>query len=155
MKRFLAATFGVLVLACCWIVPQVARAVETPASDSAEVAALKRMGQEMGDAMIALDVATLDRMFADDWVSVGSSGKTVTKETMLQGFKSGSDKLESFELGPMDVVVLGNLAAVRGSVTERRHRDGKDASGDFLYMDQLEKRAGKWVVIRSTGMRMK
>ena len=147
--------FGVLVLACSCIVPQVARAVETPPSDSAEVAALKRMGQEMGDAMIALDVATLDGMFADDWVSVGSSGKTVTKQTMLQGFKSGSDKLESFELGPMDVVVLGNLATVRGSVSEKRHHGGKDVSGEFLYMDQLEKRAGKWVVVRSTGMPLK
>src|SRR5262245_3072489 len=98
--------FGVLVLACSCIVPQVARAADAPADESAEVAALKRMGQEMGDAMIALDIGTLDRMFADDWVSIGSSGKTVTKETMLQGFKSGSDRLESFELGPMDVVVL-------------------------------------------------
>jgi Domain of unknown function (DUF4440) len=74
---------------------------------------------------------------------------------MLQAFKSGTDTLESFVLGPMDVQVLGNVAAVRGSVTEKRHRDGKDVSGEFLYMDLLEKRAGTWVVIRSAGMRVK
>jgi hypothetical protein len=58
-------------------------------------------------------------------------------------------------LGPMDVLVLGNVAAVHGSVTEKRHRDGKDVSGEFLYMDLLVKRAGTWVVIRSTGLRVK
>ena len=147
--------FGVLVLAGSCLVPQVARAAEAPAAESGEVETLKRLGQQMGDAMVARDIATLDRIFADDWVSVGSSGKVVTKETVLQAFKSGRDTLESFVLGPMDVLVLGNMAAVRGSVTETRRRDGKDVSGELLYMDLLEKRAGTWVVIRSTGVRLK
>jgi hypothetical protein len=55
----------------------------------------------------------------------------------------------------MDVLVLGNIASVRGTVTEKRHHGDKDASGEFVYMDLLEKRAGRWVVIRSSGMRMK
>lgn len=147
--------FGMLVLAWSCIVPQVVRAAEAPAQDSGEVETLKRLGQQMGDAMIARDIDALDRIFADDWASVGASGKVVTKESVLQAFKSGTDTLESFVLGPMDVLVLGNIAAVKGSVTEKRHRDGKDASGEFLYMDLLEKRAGTWVVIRSAGVRVK
>jgi ketosteroid isomerase-like protein len=147
--------FGVLVLACSCIVPRVARAAEAPAEDSGEVATLKRLGQQMGDAMVARDIGALDRIFADDWTAVGASGKAVTKESVLQAFKYGTDTLESFVLGPMDVLVLGNVAAVYGSVTEKRHRDGKDVSGEFLYMDLLEKRAGTWVVIRSSGRRVK
>jgi len=151
MRTFL----GVLVLAWSCIVPQMARAAEAPAQDSGEVETLKRLGQQMGDAMVARDIAALDRMFADDWVSVGASGKVVTKESVLQGFKSGGDTLDSFVLGPMDVLVLGNIASVKGTVTEKRHHGDKDASGEFVYMDLLEKRAGRWVVIRSSGMRMK
>ena len=147
--------FGMLVLAWSCIVPQVVRAAEAPAQDSGEVETLKRIGQQMGDAMIARDIDALDRMFADDWAPGGASGKKVTKESILQAFRSGTDTLESFVLGPMDVLVLGNIAAVRGSVTEKRHRDGKDVSGEFLYMDLLEKRAGTWVVIRSAGVRLK
>jgi len=146
---------GVLVLAWSCIVPQMARAAEAPAQDSGEVETLKRLGQQMGDAMVARDIAALDRIFADDWVSVGASGKVVTKESVLQGFKSGGDTLDSFVLGPMDVLVLGNIASVKGTVTEKRHHGDKDASGEFVYMDLLEKRAGRWVVIRSSGMRMK
>ena len=151
MKTF----FGVLVLAWSCLVPQRVRATEAPVQDSGEVATLKLLGQQMGDAMIARDIAALDRIFADDWKSLGSSGKVVTKASVLQAFESGTDTLESFELGPMDVLVLGNVAAVKGTVTERRHRDGKDVSGELLYMDLLEKRSGTWVVVRSTGMRLK
>jgi hypothetical protein len=38
-----------------------------------------------------------------------------------------------------------------GSVTEKRIREGKDVSGQAVYMDLLKKRAGKWVVLRSAG----
>jgi hypothetical protein len=51
--------------------------------------------------------------------------------------------------------VFGNVAVVHGSTTEKRIRDGKDASGEFVWMDLLEKRAGKWVVVRSAGSRVK
>ena len=74
---------------------------------------------------------------------------------MLSDFESFHDKLESFEVGPMDVQVFGDVAVVHGSVTEKRVRDGKDTSGDFVWMDLLEKRAGKWVVVRSAGARFK
>ena len=46
-------------------------------------------------------------------------------------------------------------SVVHGSVTETRIRDGKDTSGEFVWMDLLEKRAGKWVVLRSAGARVK
>jgi hypothetical protein len=51
----------------------------------------------------------------------------------------------------MAVQVFGNAAVVHGSVTEKRIRDGKDTSREFVWMNLLEKRAGKWVVVRSAG----
>ena len=151
MRTFL----GVLVLAWSCIVPQMARAAEAPPQDRGEVEALKRLGQQMGDAMVARDIATLNQIFADDWVSVGASGKIATKQNLLSDFESFHDTLDSFVLGPMDVLVLGNIASVKGTVTEKRHHGDKDASGEFVYMDLLEKRDGRWVVIRSSGMRVK
>jgi hypothetical protein len=44
---------------------------------------------------------------------------------------------------------------VHGSVTEKRIRDGKDTSGQVVWMDLLEKREGKWVVVRSAGAKVK
>jgi len=144
-----------LLLACACLPPVSANASGVVPSNAAnDVAAIKQISVDMGDAMIAGDIAKLDQIFADDWVTVGS-GKIVTKESVLSGFKSGGDKLEAYELGPIDVQVFGNVAVAHGGVSEKRRRDGKDTSGEFVWMDLLEKREGKWVVVKSAGDRVK
>ena len=124
------------------------------ATDTSAVDTIKQLEQEMGDAMIAGDVDKLNQIYADDFATVGSSGKVITKETLLTDFKSFHDKLEWFENGPMDVQVYGNVAVAHASVKEKRSRDGKDTSGQFVWMDLLEKRDGKWVVVRSAGAKL-
>src|SRR5260221_719636 len=94
-----------------------------PSNDRNAVETVKQIAQDMGDAMVAVNIERLNEIFADDWVSANSSGKILTKESLLQRFKSGSDKLRSFELGPMDVQVFGNVAIAQGSVFESRTRD--------------------------------
>ena len=126
-----------------------------PSEDPAVVNALKQLEQDMGDAMVRFDIDKLAQIYADDFAAIESSGKMVTKKDLLHDFAAFHDKLESFEIGPMDVQVFGNVAMVHGSVTEKRSRDGKDTSGEFVWMDLLEKRAGKWVVVRSAGTRVK
>jgi uncharacterized protein (TIGR02246 family) len=126
-----------------------------PAGDQADIEAVRQLGRDMGDAMVAVDIDKLNQIYADDWATVGASGQIITKESVLNNFKSGKDKLVSYELGPIDVQVLGDVAVAHGRVTEKRIRDGKEASGEALYMDLLRKRAGKWVVVRSAGVMVK
>jgi len=130
-------------------------AAPQPSTDPSVVNALKQLEQDMGDAMVRGDIDKLNQIYADDFATVGSSGKVITKKDLLSDFGSFHDKLESFENGPMDVQVFGNVAVVHGSVTEKRTRDGKDVSGEFVWMDLLENRGGKWVVVRSAGTRLK
>jgi ketosteroid isomerase-like protein len=118
------------------------------------VNALKQLEQDMGDAMVRVDIDRLNQIYADDFATIGSSGKVITKKDLLQDFESFHDKLVSFENGPMDVQVFGDVAVVHGSVTEKRIRDGKDTSGQFVWMDLLKKRDGKWVVVRSAGAKV-
>jgi ketosteroid isomerase-like protein len=127
-----------------------------PSNDPAVIAAVTKVERDMGDAMVTVDIDKLNQIFADDWATIGmTSGKIITKQKVLQTFKSGNDKLVSYELGPIDVQVFGDVAAAHGGVTEKRIRDGKDDSGEVLYMDLLEKRAGKWVVVRSESAMVK
>jgi ketosteroid isomerase-like protein len=125
------------------------------ASDTSAVDTIKQLEQDMGNAMVAGDIDKLNQIYADDWATVGSSGKIITKQTLLSDFKSFHDKLEWFENGPMDVRVYGNVAVASASVKEKRTRDGRDTSGEFVWMDLLENRAGKWVVVRTAGARLK
>jgi len=127
-----------------------------PSNDPAVIAAVTKIERDMGDAMVAVDIDKLNQIFADNWATIGvTSGKIITKEKVLQNFKSGNDKLVSYELGPIDVQVFDDVAVAHGGVTEKRIRDGKDDSGEGVWMDLLEKRAGKWVVVRSASANVK
>jgi ketosteroid isomerase-like protein len=125
-----------------------------PSTDQSEIAAVKQVAQDMGDAMVAVNLEKLTEIFADDWVSVGASGRVLTRDIMLQRFKSGSDRLRSFELGPTDVQVFGNVAISQGSVIESRTRDGREIGGTYVWMDVLKKRNGNWVVVHSSGAKV-
>jgi ketosteroid isomerase-like protein len=148
MKKLIAS----VLFACVWVGPVLGQA---PSKDPAAVDTIKELEQDMGNAMVAGDIDKLSRIYADDWATVGSAGKVISKETLLSDFKSFHDKLEWFENGPIDVQVYGNVAVASASVKEKRTRNGKDTSGEFIWMDLLEKRAGKWVVVRSAGARVK
>jgi hypothetical protein len=153
MKKSIASVWIASVLVCAGsAVPAASREAPSAEAVAADVAAIRQLGKNMGDAMVAGDTEKLDQIFADDWNSVGSSGKVITKQEFLRNHISGDDRLESFELGPIDVQVLGHSAVAEGSVIETR---GKDANVQMIYADLLEKRDGKWVVVRSMGGRVK
>ena len=147
-----------VLLVCACLAPASANSSEAATSkDANDIAVIKQVEKDIGDAMVAVDIDKLSQIFADDWVTTVPAGKmaTVTKESILRDFKSGNDKLEAFELGPIDVQVFGNIAIAHGSSTEKRTRNGHDASGQFVWMDILEKRAGNWVVVKGAGARVK
>ena len=147
-----------VLLACACVAPASANSSEAAASkDANDIAVIKQVEKDIGDAMVAVDIDKLGRIFADDWAMTVPAGKTATvsKETLLRDFESGNDKLAAFELGPIDVQVFGNVAIAHGSSTEKRTRNGHDASGQFVWMDILEKRAGNWVVVKGAGGRVK
>jgi len=150
MQKFVGAVLFTSL--CAGLV--LAQPLEAPSNDPAAVDAVKQVGQDMGDAMVAGDIDKLNQIFADDWATVDSSGKIFTKESLLSDLKCGKHKLEWFENGPVDVQVFGDVAVDQGSVKEKRIQNGKDTSGQFLWMDLLKKRAGKWAVVRSAGARV-
>lgn len=132
-----------------------AQAPKPPAKGSSVSEAVKQLEHDWTDAMKAGDADKLSEILADDWTGLGSDGKKSTKQSYLADVKSGASKLESFEFGPMDVKVLGNVAVVQGSDTEKSTTKGKDSSGKWVWMDVFVKRADKWVAVRSQSAMVK
>src|SRR3569832_200477 len=91
-----APCLHMLVACACITATAVASAEVAPSNDANDVAVIRQLSRDMGDAMVAVDVDKLEQMFADNWVTLGSGGKIVTKEGMLRDFKSGADKLETY-----------------------------------------------------------
>jgi hypothetical protein len=137
-------TFGVLLLACACLSPVYGQAAK---ADAAE--AVKQLERDWLAASKAGDAAKLGQIVADDWEGLGFDGVKATKSEMLANLKSGAAKLESYEVGPMDVKVFGNVAVVQGSDKEKSSFKGKDTSGKWVWMDVFVQRDGKWQAVRS------
>ncbi len=99
--------------------------------------------------------ARLGLIIAGDWAGLGYDGARTTKEEFLNNIKSGASKLVSFELGPLDVRVIGTAAVVQGSDTGKSSFQGKDTSGKWVWMDMFELRNGKWQAVRSQAAMVK
>lgn len=134
-----------LISACCGL----GYGQATKSTASADADALKQLERGWSEAQKSVDIDKLNQIIADDWAGIGSDGSRETKRQLLADVKSGANKLESFEIGPMDVKMLGNIAVVQGSDTEKSSNKGKDTSGKWAWTDVFVKRGGKWQAVRS------
>jgi uncharacterized protein (TIGR02246 family) len=143
---------GAILLFSACVAPAFAQ-TPAPAAKAPSVSqTVKQLEHDWVDAMKAGDADKLGEILADDWVALGYGsipGGKQTKQAYVADVKSGASKLESFEFGPMDVKVLGNVAVVQGTDTEKSATAGKDSSGKYAWMDVFVKRGDKWVAVRS------
>ena|SRR5215469_10361239 len=145
MKRFFGALLtigiGALTLADTRLATGGERTVET----------LTQLERDWTDAEKAGDSEKIGRIVADDWTGVDNDGRKHTKEQLIALIKSG--KAVSVELGPMDVIVLGDAAVVQGSDIEVRTTNGQHTSVKIIWMDVFANRDGKWLCVRSQSAR--
>ena len=146
----IAAAF---LLACACLGPVYGQ--DKPAVPATTSDAVKQLEHDWSDAEKAADVDKLSAILADDWVGLGPDGSRETKKEFLDNVKSGAMKLESFEFGPMHVKVIGTVAIVQGSDTEKSSLKGKDTSGKSVWMDVFAKHDGKWQAVRSQNATVK
>jgi ketosteroid isomerase-like protein len=148
MKKLAVA--ALFVFGCTAVVS--ARPQAAPAAAPAKMsvsATVKQIEQDWADAGKAGDAAKLGTILADDWVAIEPDGKMVKKAEALADLKAGKSKLDSLEFGPMDVKVIGKVAIVQGTDTEKSMMGGKDTSGKYAWMDVFENIDGKWQAVRS------
>lgn len=150
-------TLSAVVVLCALSVPGFAQDKQDKKAEAADIAAA--VTQLENDWIEAEKIGNADKLgaiLADDWRAISFDGKITTKKQALADLKSGAEKLESYEMGPMDVKVLGGrIAVVQGSDTEKSSTKGKDTSGKYMWMDVFVERNGKWVAVRSQSALMK
>jgi ketosteroid isomerase-like protein len=145
--------FGVFLLVGASFGPVYGQTTKPAASGTAE--AVKQLERDWTEAQKARDIDKLSQILADDWSGLTFDGAKSTKKEFLNDVKSGASKLESFEFGPMDVKVIGTVAVVQGSDTEKSSAKGKDTSGKWVWMDVFVNRDGKWQAVRSQSAMVK
>jgi len=153
MKRILAVAVLVAVATSLALGQMADKKEKTKGGKASVEQALMQMERDWTEAGLKKDVATLDKILADDWVGEGFTGAT-TKAQALADLKSGDSKQDSVTLGEMKVRVFGNTAVVTGTDDEKSSYKGKDTSGHWIWTDVFVKRQGRWQAVASQSTQM-
>ena len=113
--------------------------------------AADREAFEDGDrALIAADIAELSRIFADDYLQYDESGKSFTKQEVIDNLKSGAIRYISMISTDRHIRLLSDDAAiVHGSEEDEVEQGGRCFPVRYIYMDVVVKRNGMWQIVGS------
>jgi hypothetical protein len=75
-----------------------AQTPKAPSEDGSAADTLKQLVQEFGNAIKDVDTDKINQIVADDWASLGSSGRTLTREGFLSDLKSATIGSSRFKL---------------------------------------------------------
>lgn len=93
---------------------------------------VRQMIQKYRSALLQRDIPMLEKIWADDYVFVNSSGEVLTKAQRLSNLKSGATSLDSInEEENITVRVYQNSAVVTSRVTLKGQYSGKQISGQY------------------------
>jgi hypothetical protein len=108
---------------------------------------LAKAVKDYDEAQVHGDKAELQRLVADDYTLVNSSGRIQNKAELIADYTAPGYKIEPFEI--MDPVEKAwSDGAVMGGVVDLRGTDGgKPFAVKLRFADIWAKRNGKWQVI--------
>ena len=105
---------------------------------------IKALTEQLNQAGLKGDVATFDKLLADDYIAISIFGGTATKADVLESFKSGKLKYDALEFSDMKVRVYGDTALVNSTANVKGHFGDTDISGQWRVVRVLVKRKGQW-----------
>ncbi|HKY30791.1 MAG TPA: nuclear transport factor 2 family protein [Pyrinomonadaceae bacterium] len=104
---------------------------------------------EWGHAFERRDIATLDRLMADDYILTDPLGNVRSKAESLAAIQANEVRFESSESDNVNVWITGDTAVVTGRSTFRGRYKGWSMAGYYQYTDVLVRRRGSWRAVGS------
>ena len=105
-------------------------------------------------AVIQNDVATVNRLLADDYLGINPDGTLETKADALAQQRSGTMKIASIDPDNVKVRVYGDTAVVTSRVDVVGHDGDRDISGRYHYTHVYSRRSGDWKIVSFEASRM-
>jgi ketosteroid isomerase-like protein len=90
------------------------------------------------------DLATLERILADDFTFSDPNGPTVGKQRWLDDIASGNLVFDSVETGPVQVRRVGDRAVVDGEARLIVRYTESDYTGRFRFLGVFRYEDGQW-----------
>lgn len=106
---------------------------------------------EDGDrALMRADVRELERIYAEDYVQYDESGVSSTRKDLIDKLTSGKVRFLSMTSTGRRVRLLrDDVAIVHGSEEDDMEQEGQRFPMEYIYMDVVMKRDGRWQIVAS------
>jgi len=106
---------------------------------------------EAGDrALMAADLAQLSRIFADDYIQYDESGKSFTKQDVINNLRWEAIRyISMISTGRRIRLLSEDVAIVHGSEDDEVEQGGRRFRVLNVYMDVVVKRDGRWQIVGS------
>jgi ketosteroid isomerase-like protein len=108
---------------------------------------IKKMEMDRAAAVVKGDWAKLEKETSDDYTLINMNGQMTNKAQMIEGFKSGQNKLTVDDISDMTVRVYGDVAIVTGKADVKGTMGGKDATGQAMFTRVYVKAGGHWQAV--------
>jgi len=110
---------------------------------------VKQIEIEWGEAFERGDLATLDRIMADDYILTDPLGNVRNKRESLAAITTKDVHFQSTKSDNVNVMINGDTAVVTGRSTFKGRYKSWSMTGRYQYTDVLVKRKGCWQAVSS------
>jgi hypothetical protein len=108
---------------------------------------IKQLERDRQNSFVHNDIAALDRDTAEDYTTIGSSGKLSDKPQMMKNLKAGRTQILSMDLSDMKARVYGDTAVLTGRAREVSVTEGQQKDEQVLFMRIFVKANGRWQAV--------
>lgn len=119
---------------------------QTVFSQSKDIEIISNLNKNWLDSYVTKDSATLNRIFAPDFVLISPTGSKMTKKSVIDNLQK--QETVSVNLDSVDVKLLtADVGVVTAYITFVLKTDDKEMKGQNCYQDVYVKRKRKWIAV--------
>src|ERR1035441_8831141 len=111
--------------------PRLYGRVMSIANDERQILALHEAGDQ---ALMSADLTALARIFADDYLQYNEAGRAVTKQDVLNNFRTGAIRYPSIVSTGRKIRIFGDTAVVHGSESDEGEAEGERVAAGHAFL---------------------
>jgi ketosteroid isomerase-like protein len=108
---------------------------------------IEGLEEQWRQATLTNDLATIDRLLADDYLGISANGTLETKADILAKRRAGVLKFTLMDVSDVKIRVYGNTAVVTSKVDVEGTNGEHEVGGRFRYTRVYNNRGGQWKIV--------
>ena len=117
---------------------------QTGAPKDADAQQIRAAEADLRDALLAADAGRLERLLADDWTVIHTSGFEQMKSQYIDALRAGRFRFKAMDVDQLTVRTYGDAAVVTARSTNAIEFRGESSSGRVRYTRVWVRTGERW-----------